>query len=457
MKKIFYVIVLCLNFSLSHNSFCGVIPLKQLEEAMLRSNPDLKLLKLKESFAREKIILARSGYYPTLSSSWVVNEGEGADSINSPMGSSSSSSSSSSVPSASSSSSVGGPQNITSDGWSGDLTLSLGIFNRFSVSTALKNSKIGNKIAQMSVNEGVQNKRAQLLQLILEINSLRAIRKTLSEAKALTDNVKKMKAKNDYALFSKNKSLKSAKFYAELDYQNSKVDFAWSIATEGFFDLIPEADRSWLGQLPNLKVNFERGGLTELKKKFLQDNIGLKKLALDIKTFQNVYKQSQWEKPWIPQFNITSSLSKKRDWEGTLSGDETWAVTALLTFNLFDGFYTQARRAQASLSYRMAQEFEKSSKSKKLINLERQYRQADMALARHKFMQTKVNIVKARINNLKSISNSGVGMKNEKTAILLELSKYQWESLDELKKYQQQLLSLAQETNQMEKIRISHE
>ena len=78
------------------------LKLADLEEAMFRSNHDLKILRLKESFAEEQVIQSKSGYYPMLSSSWVVNEGKGSDTLNgSERGSSATSSSS--IPSASSS------------------------------------------------------------------------------------------------------------------------------------------------------------------------------------------------------------------------------------------------------------------------------------------------------------------------------------------------------------------
>jgi hypothetical protein len=432
------------------------LKLADLEEAMFRSNHDLKILRLKESFAEEQVIQSKSGYYPMLSSSWVVNEGKGSDTLNgSERGSSATSSSS--IPSASSSNSISGAESISQNGWTGDITLSLGIFNRFSIQTALKNAKIGKIKDHMSVIEGIENKKSQLLQLILEINSLRSIRATLKQALILSNSIKKSKGKNSKALYSIEKSLKAQEFYSELDYQFSKIEFAWGIATQSLFDLIPEARENWINRLPRLTISFDPGTLKDIKYKFVNENIGLKKLAMDVDIFKNVYNQSEWEKPWIPQLNISSSLSKNRDWAGKLDDDESWRISALVTFNLFDGFYTKARRVQANLSYRMAQELEKSTRSKLLINLERQYRQSKMAKARNRYIQAKVERIKIKIKHFENISKSGVAMKNERTAALLELSKYQWEALDELKKYQQQLISMAQETNQSDKLRILYE
>ena len=379
------LLILCFSTSL----YARKLLLTELEAAMLRSNPDIQILRLKEKFAQEQIVQARSGHFPSLSSSWVANEGVGNDPV-SATGVNGTSSFGSGTPTPSASNAGGSAQSVSQDGWSADLTLAYPIFNKFLVSTSLANSKRSHKKNSLGLDSGLKEKKVQLLQLILEINALKSIRKTIREAQTLSRSIKKGKGRRTSALYSADENLKVDEFSSDLNYQSEKTALAWNLAVTAFEDLIPESDPSWIKKLPQLNIHYTPGNIYQIKDKFEQENLKLKMSQLDVDNFQEIHSQTQWERPWIPQIFLNASLSRSRDWKGTLEGDESKSVSLLFSFKIFDGFYTESRRAQAYLSHRISQEAQKSEKSKLFLSLKRHYQESKLAKAKHQFLLTKV-------------------------------------------------------------------
>ena len=122
----------------------------------------------------------------------------------------------------------------------------------------------------------------------------------------------------------------------------------------------------------------------------------------------------------------------------------------LMTFNLFDGFYTETRRAQAFTAKEIMRRRSESELSKNKILITKNFYDLKAARAEYKFRKSTVERKRDKLRMLEQIGSSGVSIDFERSGLLLEISQLEWEALDAKKKEQQSLLFLAQKKDDLE-------
>lgn len=439
IKIYLMLILLTSNFAYS-KSFQDLI--NQMEN----SNPDLKMSKLQNEFLENNIVMAKSLHYPRLNSSWVANKGKEQDAIST--SSLNSSLGGGAGPAAPPSQIPAGSQQFSSDGWSADLTLSLPVFTRFLAQTSVDNSRLDFQKDQITFALSRDSKKVQLAQLILEINSLLNISKTLTEGLALLE-----KAPHNPGMSGRDSELKRTEFTYEMEYHFERVNLALQTAYMAIKDLIPDLTEDDLKKLPNLEVKYQEKSLDEIHKYYMEQSRELQQFKYTTKVFDNTYSQTQWERGWIPYVMIQSSYSQSATFEqGDLS--DTWRISMMVSFNLFDGFYTETRRAQAFTAKEIARKRTESEMSKNKILITKNFYDLKSARAEYRFRKSSVERKKDKLKMMEKIGSSGVSIDFERSGLLLEISQLEWEALDAKKKEQQSLLFLAQKRDDLEGVRF---
>jgi hypothetical protein len=196
-------------------------------------------------------------------------------------------------------------------------------------------------------------------------------------------------------------------------------------------------------------VKYKETSLNEIQKYYLEDSRDLKQFNYTAKTFENIYSQTQWERPYIPYVILQGSYSQSATFA---SGDasDTWRVSLVVTFNLFDGFYTETRRAQAFTAKEIVRKRTESEMSKNKILITKNYYDLKAARAEFKFRKSSVERKKEKLRMLERIGSSGVSIDFERSGLLLEISQLEWDALNAKKKEQQSLLFLAQKKDDLE-------
>ena len=411
---------------------------------MENSNPDLKMAKLQNDFLENNIVMAKSLHFPRLNSSWVANKGEEQDSISTSALNSSLSGGGAGGPAVPGSQIPAGSQNFSSDGWSADLTMSLPVFTRFLAQTSVDNSRLDFQKDKITYALSRESKKVQLAQVLLEINSLQNIHLTLNQGLALLE-----KAPHNTGISGKDSELKRAEFTYEMEYHFERVNLALQTAYMAIKDLIPDLTEKDLKQLPKIEVKYQEKSLDEIQRYYLEDSRELQQFKYTSKVFENTYSQTQWERSWIPYTMIQGSYSQSATFQqGDLS--DTWRVSILVTFNLFDGFYTETRRAQAFTAKEIVRKRTESEMSKNKILITKNYYDLKAARAEYRFRKSSVARKKEKLKMIEKIGSSGISIDFERSGLLLEISQLEWEALDAKKKEQQSLLFLAQKKDDLE-------
>jgi outer membrane protein TolC len=431
--------LVCLSSSAFGNSFSELIT------RMEKSNPDLRIAGLQNEFFQKNITMAKSLHYPRLNSSWIINEGQEPDAINTSSLNLASSSAGSGGPSIPPSQIPAGSQQFSTNGWSGDLTFTLPVFTRFLAQTSVTNSKLDFQRDQLTYRISLDNKKVQLAQVLLEINSLKRIHKTLSQGLALLE-----KAPHNPGMAGRDSVLKREEFAYEMSYHFERVNLALQTAYMAIRDLIPDISEEELNStLPQIEVKYPEVSLAEIQKYYMEDSREYKQLSYSAQSYENTYAQTCWEKPWIPYVMIQGSYSQSATFAKKDPSD-TWRVSMLMTFNLFDGFYTETRRAQAFTAKEIMKRRSESELSKNKILITKNYYDLKAARAEYKFRKSTVERKRDKLRMLEQIGSSGVSIDFERSGLLLEISQLEWEALDAKKKEQQSLLFLAQKKDDLE-------
>lgn len=417
---------------------------QDLINQMENSNPDLKMSKLQNDFLENNIVMAKSLHYPRFNSSWVANKGEEPDTISTSSLNSSLSGGGGGGPAVPASQIPAGSQQFSSDGWSADITMSLPVFTRFLAQTSVENSRLDFQKDKISFALSRESKKVQLAQVLLEIKSLQNIHKTLTQGLALLE-----KAPHNPGMAGRDSELKRNEFTFEMEYHFERVNLALQTSYMAIRDLIPDLTEADLKTLPNIEVKYQEKSLEEIQKHYMEDSRELQQFKYTSKVFENTYSQTQWERLWIPYVMIQSSYSQSATFEqGDLS--DTWRVSILVSFNLFDGFYTETRRAQAFVAKEIVRKRTESEMSKNKILITKNFYDLKAARAEYRFRKSSVERKKDKLKMIEKVGSSGVSIDFERSGLLLEISQLEWEALDAKKKEQQSLLFLAQKKDDLE-------
>lgn len=428
-----------------------------LYQEMLKDNHDIFLIDNKAKYSQENINASRSKLWPSLSLSFAVNDGKETDAVSGAqdiMGSGSSGG----IPSAVSSQMDSQSTTISQEGWSADFALNYPLFTKFALDTSIRNSEITYEIDKHNSNQTKYNKKKQLLQLLLEISSLKRINKTILRAETLMENITKNKRNKNYRVVASTRSnLKQLGIKYELEHKKMQVTGGLAMTRKGLYDLIPQFKDPWYNKLPKIKVEYFLPAIKKVEEKYYNQAPEIKVLDLDIQSFENVYYSTGWEKSWIPSVALSGSYSVSDTFDDQASNSgrsDNWRLTLLFSFNLFDGFYTQARRSQARITMNMAKKRKKSEMSKKIIYLNHEYYKAKASLAEYRFNNIEVEKKKLKVTHLKKISSSGTTLHLEKTMLLLDMARFRWKALEAHKKYQQSLLNIALILGEFDKVKV---
>ena len=127
----------------------------------------------------------------------------------------------------------------------------------------------------------------------------------------------------------------------------------------------------------------------------------------------------------------------------------------VMQFNIFDGFYSRARRSQAFNMYKISQIKKRDQLSKGLIFLRKDYAQAKISLQNKFFIQAIIKEKLSKIKNLKKIRERGVSTKTEESFLLLDLAKKEIDKKNAQKDHEIALLNIATNIDELHKVKIN--
>ncbi|MBL6989735.1 MAG: TolC family protein [Bacteriovoracaceae bacterium] len=433
--------------------------LESLYEQLEQSNREIKLAKKRVEFRRFGVDASKSPLYPSFKLNAGINKGKEID--NQSLSSASSSQVSSSgggsggLDPVASDNSPGDTASLRPDAWSVDLGMSYVLFAKYSISTNIKNSKNSLMSDTIDLQMIRENKKSQVVQLVLEINALKDIIKTLNRANRILSKLKKksIRGRNNY-LYSKDESLKLETRYHEVVFQKTRAQGALNLAYQALKDIIPTYVDKWSDSLPKLTVDYPLPTLEMIKVKFLQNSPKIKQYDLTIDSFSNIYNSTRWERPWIPAIGLTSSFSKSGKYEGKSNVSDSWSVAAILTFNIFDGFYSSARIGQAQASLQMTKVRKKLEISKALVSLAKDQMECSNAKAKYQFKRALARQKMHKVDTLKEVAKAGSSTSFEQSIMLLDHAHAQFEAFTARRRYQQGLIKIASSLQEFNKVKI---
>ena len=254
---------------------------------------------------------------------------------------------------------------------------------------------------------------------------------------------------------SKESRLKiNIRFY-EVNFQKTRIRNAILVATQALKDLIPSYEDSWFKSLPRIKVNYKVPKRNKAHETFIKESPKMELHNLSINSFKNTYNSTKWEKPWIPSIGLSASYSKSGKYEGKSNVSDNWKAAVLLSFNLFDGFYSSSRRGQAGASLRMAHARKQTETSKHLVLLNKYYMDYETSLAEHLFKKAIVEEKNFKIDMAKKISRAGGSTSLEVSILLLDHAHAKFEAHKSFKQFQQAMLDISLLLNKFNEVKIN--
>ena len=418
---------------------------------LLLTNDEIKIKKRDGILAEENLTVSKSGHYPKIDLKVGANAGSEQEA-----------SSSSVDPSGgagkmglSGGSGDGSSYKVNSDSISGSLGLTFNIFSRFATQNSISNARNGVNQKILEKDMLLDRKKKELIHTLLEIQGLIKVRKILYSAEYMLRRLRNQSlSKARRLFFGPSRRLKIDKKYKEVLYQKAKVEGAIETGHLALKNLIPSYKESWIKGLPTLSLRYKLPPFEKTSKKFLKNSKQFKNLSIDIENYKNIYNTTTWERAWVPlaflsaSHTTTQSLKSKEVSNG-------WSASVVMQFNLFDGFYSSARRNQAFNMHKISQIRRRDQLSKGLVLLRKDYAQAEVSLQDKNFIQAIIREKKSKIKNLKKIRERGVSTKTEESFLLLDLAKKEIDKQNAQKSYEVALLNIATNIDELHKVKIN--
>ena len=450
MKKCILLLIVCL-----YPIKTPAITLDFLVGKLYAENLELKVINNKIGYSMAQVKGAFSGHLPSLAFNNAVTKGKDFESSSSTVSNTSVAPAGMDSLSSQGGSNVGTSNTTTeNEAWTTELSFSIPIFSRFAVESSVKTAKNNVRYDILTLKEMRYEKKSQLIRLILEINILEDIRKTILEADKIISMVKsRSRNSRTRGLYNKKELLELDTRYYELIYQKTRVEEGLGLARKAMYDLIPDFKTSWFDKLPKLKISYEIPSEQLFKDKYHKQSLTWKKDSLQINSTRHILKATRWERPWIPMIVTSGSYGYSGDFKNTPK-DGDWRITVGVTFELFDGFRSSSRRGQALHSHLISTNKRKINMSKKLLLLKHDSMSARVSRAHFNHKMAIARDKKHKLDQTKKLSRSGTTTKFEQSVLMIDYAKTRFEAYDALKKYQVAILDIAKTLNEFEKVEI---
>ncbi|OFZ12981.1 MAG: hypothetical protein A2X86_09140 [Bdellovibrionales bacterium GWA2_49_15] len=427
------------------------ITLKQIEQQLLEQNADLKLSEYKLGFDREQVTGTKALYFPSLSINTGVSTGKDQESTVNPY-SSTSSPGVGGGPAIAGSTGTSQSVVVERDSWTSDLSLSYVLFSRFNIRANVNSAQNTLRASELSNTAAALEKRAQLYQLLLEISAMRDMQGSLDRASQVMGRMREQRQRSQ-SLYGRGDQLQLDTKYYELEHQKARLDGGLIMAREALKDLVPGLKPEDLEKTPAIKVHYELPPLAKVQDKYQRDNYEIENMNLAIDTYRGYKESTSWERPWVPSIMLTSSYSESGGFKGEEPSDD-YRASVVFTFNVFDGFQSSARRAQASLAHQMAIKRKESEVQKNMIYIAKLYTDSMTSKTEYALKNAIAEEKKHKLEQTKIIRNSGAGTGLEESLLSLEWANAQLEAHQANKNYQQAILNLAIKANEFNKVSV---
>ncbi len=447
------LVTLVIIFLLCQNSFSTVAPIELLFDRIDNENSDVEIAKHHLTYHEESLRASHSFLFPNLNVNASTSKGKQVESPSS----STSSSTSTEAPSPSgtdtSTASRSSPVANTSDGWNVQLSSSYQVFAHYSIDQSIKNSRLQVQSAGYELSKQRFGKRSQLIQAILEWQWLKGLQPLLQQAKRTLKKVKGHADEKSAILYSAADRADLLQKDNEIQYNSIKVSEGIKLVESVLNDLLPSLTTSELEKLPKIAVQYELPPAEKLDDLYIAQSLARKSHENDVEIARGNYYVATWKRPWIPAVTLNASFSKFGDFKGG-EPDDNWSVGLVFAFNIFDGFYTDARREQTHVGLMVSEARLRSATSKANIKLQAHTMKALVSQAEFKLKESIMKKKKIDLDQEQSKQSQGLGTELEVSYASLNYVKARFDALEALKNYQSASLEIAVDINEWNKVNI---
>lgn len=441
----------CLLFG--STGFSAVKAIEDLFTELSQYDKEVESARLHTEFTQEGLKGSKSRLYPSLGLNLMANEGT-SSSLPSP---SSNLDSGASAPEGSlsdqSSSSVPDLSNATK-GWTSQVSLGYFLFTHFAVTEDIHRAENSVKSARLNESEIFEKKKAQLLQVLLEWQMLNQVKAPIEEAQGLVEKVKIYSQKRSGMLYTSEDRANLEEKAASIEYHHVRVVEGLALAEEAIRTALPQMTMERLATLPLFEVSYPLPARDQLRDRYKTHSRSFQVAEMEVDSAKGYKRASDWYQPWIPTVYWSTSYSYSGNYEGQTS-DNGISTSLLLSFNLFDGFYTQARHQQSRIAVEAAKKKRDLETDKKTLWLQHRVLTARVAKAEHRLKLATAQKKALRYKDFQRKLKQGIGSRLELSLGALSFVKAQMEALNSLKEYQQASLDIAVELNDWEKVEIN--
>lgn len=427
-------------------------PIQDVFEKMREGNPEVYASSLNTQFKYQNVRGAKSRLWPSLSFSTVGKESS-ESAFSDPLSTSSGVSSPSGSLGSQGASGVSNASDGLNGGWTSQLSMSYLLFTGFAVSEDINRAENEWESSKISENVAYDQKRSEFLQIFLEWKNLKKIQPAIEQAKQSFEAINRHKKNRSAFLYTTQDNVKMTERMATLEYQSVRVEEGVYLAEQALLRMVPEMTSLDLEKLPEIQVSYPLPTTDEISSKYETQSRNHLSNKLSVDNAKGYFRASRWNRPWIPMISWSASYGQSGDWGGN-SYDNGASTSVLLNFNLFDGFYTQARLQQSRIAVELAKTKMVVERDKRVLLLTHKRMQANVAQAEYKMKAANAEKTKVKYDDIQRKQKQGIATRLELSLGSLEYSKAQLEAIDAQKKYQQALLDIAVELNEWEKVKI---
>lgn len=444
---------ICLLVLLSRQGYATVVEIENLFARMDHENSEIRVARHSLDYHEQSLRVSQSFLYPSLNLNASLNKSRD---VNAPSTSTTTSGDTPAPsPSGTDTPSPSRPGTVTNtgDGWNTQLSTNYSLFAHFGIDQSIKSSKLRIQSATYELSKQRASKRSQFIQALLEWQWLRGLQTPLAQAGKIIKKVKDHADRKSSTLYSDLDRVELLQKEMEIYYNTIKVHEGVKLVAFALKDLLPSVTMEELDRLPKIAVYYPLAPADTLESAYISRSLSRKTHENDVRIAGGNYEVATWKKPWIPSITLTGSYSKFGDYKGS-KPDDTWSAGLLFSFNIFDGFYTQARRAQTHIGLETAEEKLRLATSKTLVGLRAQTMKALVSQAEYKLKDSTVKRRRIELQQTESKQTQGVGSELEVSAATLHLVKAKFDALDALKNYQSATLEIAVELNEWDRVNI---
>jgi outer membrane protein TolC len=310
--------------------------------------------------------------------------------------------------------------------------------------------------AKLSQSKVSLEKKAQLLQLLMEWQHLKKAEEPLAQAVALVGQVKSFSKNKADLLYDTGDRINLSEKDALLEYQKVRLEEGLALVTAGLKSLLPSLDETTLASLPHFSVNYPLPAAAEMGNLYDAQSLDHQMNKMSEESSRGYVKVARWNRPWVPMVYSSASYSYTGDYHGE-TADGGWSVSLTLNFPLFDGFYSQARLQQANISAEASTLKTQAERDKRLLYLRHQRMKALVAGTQYRHLSLQTKKMDYRYQDVLKKRRQGLTSPLEVSGAGLELAQAQLEAYDKLKEHQQALLNVAVELNQWNQVEINED